>query len=890
MNQSAFEQDSNNVAEQARDDTPSHAPHNLPAALTPFVGRDAECELVIARLRQPSCRLLTITGAGGAGKTRLALRAAQALIPGPGIDTPFVHGVYLAPLATLGPHETPGDVLAATLVSALGIALAGSEPPTDQVIQYLREKKLLLLVDNLEHVQEGATFISSLLQAAPALNIVVTSRRRLGIRGEQVIELAGLPFPTPDQAATPEAQAGYPAIDMFVQSAQALQPDFVLDAETAPAVTRICQLVEGLPLGIELAAAWIRVLSCDEIAQEIGRNLDFLSSAMHDLPARQRSLRAVFDYSWNLLSAPEQQVLRQLAVFRGSFTREAAMAVLNFELRLHSSESNLSQLKTQNSELLTLLAALVDKSLVRRITAEGVTRYDILELLRQYLAEQLARAGEADAAASRHSAYYCAWMRARTAALRGEEQAAALATISAEIEQVRAAWRWAVASADSAALGNAADSLCHFYDMRSWFHEGAEAFGTASQALATKADAAGQLIYGKLLARLAWFTFYLGRQSEAKTLFEQSLAILRRLDARADLVYALNYLGAVCTYLGDFGRTRALCHESLAITEALGDDYGRAIACNILGQAAYQCGDYAEAQAWSQRSFALEQQIGNRWSMAFSLTNLGKVAYALGQYTEARWFFEQSLQTRSGLSDTRGVAICYNRLGDTAMALGNPTEAGQRYAQSLELVREIGNQWGMAESLSNLGQLASTQAHDSAATRLLQEALRLALGTQSAPQVVTIMSALAPIVRRAGHPAWADELAHTVAAVPASFDSYRPQAERLLNWNMAGTVTPTVEQAIAEAQAPPRPAERAAPATGAESRRMDGPASHPAGLTAREIVVLRLVAQGLTDAQVAEKLVLSPRTVSTHLTSIYGKLQVNSRSAATRFALEHGVV
>ena len=323
MDQPAFE--------QAHSDAAPRALHNLPAALTPFVGRDAECAQVIARLRQPSSRLLTITGAGGVGKTRLALQAAQALIPAPGIDTPFVHGVYLAPLATLGEHETPGDVLAATLVSALGIALAGSEPPAAQVIQYLREKMVLLLVDNLEHVPDGVAFITSLLQAAPALKIVVTSRQRLGMRGEQVIELVGLPFPAPGQPATLEAQAGYPAIDMFVQSAQALQPDFALSADTAPAVARICQLVEGLPLGIELAAAWIRVLSCDEIAQEISRNLDFLSSAMHDLPARQRSLRAVFDYSWNLLSAPEQQALRQLAVFRGSFTREAATAVVRVE-------------------------------------------------------------------------------------------------------------------------------------------------------------------------------------------------------------------------------------------------------------------------------------------------------------------------------------------------------------------------------------------------------------------------------------------------------------------------------------------------------------------------------------------------------------------------------
>ncbi|HJZ46202.1 MAG TPA: tetratricopeptide repeat protein [Roseiflexaceae bacterium] len=890
MDQPGFEQTPSDAAARA----PARPPHNLPAALTPFVGRDTECAQVTARLRQQNTRLLTITGAGGVGKTRLALEAALSLIPAPGVETPFAHGVCLAPLATLGEHETLADVLATTLVSALGIALAGPESPAAQVIQYLREKAILLLVDNLEHVAGGVAFITSLLQAAPALTIVVTTRQRLNMRGEQVMELAGLPFPAPGQVPGLEALARYDAIELFVQSAQALQPDFALSAETGPAVARICQLVEGLPLGIELAAAWIRVLSCDEIAQEIARNLDFLSSAMQDLPVRQRSLRAVFDYSWNLLSAPEQQALRQLAVFRGSFTREAETAVLSSELRVQSSEPNMAQLRTQNSELLTLLAALVDKSLVRRVTTEGLPRYVILELLRQYLAEHLARAGEAEAAAARHSAYYSGWLGGRTGELRGKEQGAALAAIDREIEQIRAAWRCAVTTADSAALGNAADSLFHFYDMRSWFHEGAEAFGLASQALAACQGAADQLVYGKLLARLAWFTFYLGHQAEAKTLFEQSLAILRQLDARADMVFTLNYLGAVCSYLGDYAQTRALCREALSIAESLGDDYGRAIACNILGQTAYECGDYTEAQAWSQRSFALEQQIGNGWSMAFSLTNLGKVAYALGEYAEARWFFEQSLQTRENLGDTRGVAICYNRLGDAAMALGSLAEAGQRYAQSLMLLREIGNQWGMAESLINLGQLASTQSHDPAATCLLQEALRLALGTQSVPQVVTIMAAFAPIVRRAGQAAWADELAQFVAAEPVSFDSYRPHAERLLGWAAPGSVAPTLEQAIAAAQAPPRPVERAAPAAAGESRRMEGsaatPAGHPAGLTAREIAVLRLVAQGLTDAQVAEKLVLSPRTVSTHLTSIYGKLQVNSRSAATRFAVENGVV
>src|SRR5262249_1447351 len=261
----------------------------------------------------------------------------------------------------------------------------------------------------------------------PALTIVVTTRQRLNMRGEQVMELAGLPFPAPGQVPGLEALARYDAIELFVQSAQALQPDFALSAETGPAVARSCRLGEGLPLGIELAAAWIRVLSCDEIAQEIARNLDFLSSAMQDLPVRQRSLRAVFDYSWNLLSAPEQQALRQLAVFRGSFTREAVTSVVELKIeneKLRTADSREAPLNSQFS-ILNLLAALVDKSLVRRVTTEGLPRYVILELLRQYLAEHLARAGEAEAAAARHSAYYSGWLGGRTGELRGKEQGAA---------------------------------------------------------------------------------------------------------------------------------------------------------------------------------------------------------------------------------------------------------------------------------------------------------------------------------------------------------------------------------------------------------------------------------------------------------------------------------
>jgi DNA-binding CsgD family transcriptional regulator/tetratricopeptide (TPR) repeat protein len=675
----------------------------------------------------------------------------------------------------------------------------------------------------------------------------------------------------------------YGAIQLFAQTARMYTLDFALSAETAPAVVRICQLVDGLPLGIELAASWTRVLSCAEIAVEIAQNLDFLDSAVQDLPARQQSLRAVFAHSWNLLTPAEQQALRQLAVFRGSFTREAAAQVA--------------------AASLPLLASLVNKSLVRRVTTSGtgdVARYDLLEPLRQYAFDQLAGAGETAETEDRHAAYYLSWMADHTAALRGLQQRHALAAIGAEIAQVRAAWGRAVAYADGDAIARAADSLFHFYDMRSWFQEGAQAFAAASQALAShQMTENARLAWGKVLARQGWFTFHLGRQSEAKALLEQSLAILRVVGDRAEIIFTLNYLAVVCSYLGEYQATSTLCQESLEIAQAIDDQYGRAVACNILGQTAYWQGEYTAAQAWCQQSLAIEQKIGNRWSMAYSLTTLGKVAYAIGQYDEARWFFGQSLETREAVGDTRGVAICFNRLGDTAAALGAFAEAQERYMQSLALYREIGNQWGMAAALIDLGQLASIQAHDIAATCIFQEALRLALSTGAAPQVQTILAAFAPLLQRSGQQAWADELSQLVASELVSLAAYQPHAERLLSWSVAeppgsaAVQAMTLEQALsalrdhiaAKATAAPPPA----PAASAPLAPGGGRPIYPAGLTAREVDVLRLVAQGLTDAQVAEKLIVSTRTVSTHLTAIYGKLQVSSRSAATRFAIEHGL-
>ncbi len=870
-------------------------PHNLPASPTPLIARNAEYHHTLELLRSVTCRMVSIVGPGGVGKTRLALECAWALVGENAAR--FPDGVYLVSLAELNPSELLSDLIATEIADALGLAFSGTDTPSTQLQHYLHSRSILLLLDNFEHLSAAAPFLSALLQAAPALTLLLTTREPLRLRSEWIVTLHGLSFPdsqnnfadaTLPVGKQPEALAAggaittpglidrrwtidelqqYGAIQLFVQAAKMYDAAFALSTETAPAVIRICQFIDGLPLGIELAASWLRTLSCAEIAAELARGFDILTSAKVDLTPRQQSLRALFNSSWQLLRPNEQQALGRLAIFRSGFTREAAAAVADVPL--------------------PVLATLVDKSLVHRKSAAetNTSRYELLVLVRQYAAEQLEQAGEATVVANKHAAYFADLLAAQTADLRGAGQQAALSAIGQEIAEIRAAWRWACETANAALIGRAADGLFHFYDMHSLFQEGAAAFQAASAALTTQQGLPDvQRVWAHALARQAWFIFYIGQQREAQALLEQSIATLRALGAQAELIFSLNYQGAVCSYLGEYATTEALCREALELAQALGDRYGQAIASNILGQAAYDQGQYAAAQAWSQRSLAIEQQLGNRWSMSFSLTNLGKVAFITGAYAEARWCFEESLQIRQAIGDTRGVAICLNRLGETAVALGAADEARERYNQSLQLFRSIGSQWGIAAALIHRAHLALTQGDPATALPMLHEALQLALELESLPQVVTILATCAPLIRRVGDRTWADALDQVLAAAPTTLDPYQAHARRLLAWVKNSDMAS--RQLISARSAPPAHSPDADNAVTAQQRPA---AASPAGLTAREVDVLRLVAQGLTDAQVADKLIVSRRTVSTHLSAIYGKLQVNSRSAATRFALEQGL-
>lgn len=878
------------------------APGNLPSTLAPLVGRAAERAMLLSALDDSACRLITLVGPSGVGKTTLALDVAREVMlrddaAGPRGGGAFGDGAYFVPVGELadvgiasGSSGRLEDALATAIAEAIGLPLSAPESPWRQVRGHLREKAMLLLFDNLDSFVRRITPLAlALLKATQRLRIMATSWERMGIGGERVVVLGGLPYPRllPDGGNLSAGIEAFDSVALFRQIAQAMGVEVATTPAAVAAMVRICQLVDGLPLGIELAASWTRVLTPQEIAAEIAGNLDFLdaSDLNRDAPQRQHSLRAAFEHSWALLSEAEGGALRRLAVFRGSFTREAAKVVADASL--------------------TVLASLIDKSLVRRLGAEGNAApcFELLAPLRELARAKLEQAGEADVVQRRYAAHYVALLERATPALRGSDQRDALNAIVEDMSHVRAAWSTAVAAGDAAAIRRAADSLFHVYDMRSGFTEGEAAFGAASRALAaatatstatstataSSTAAVDEAALGKVLARQAWFTFQLGRQAEAKALFGQSLALLRTAGASADpadLAFTLSYLGAVCQYLGEFETTRALCTESLRLTERSGDEYGQVIACNILGQTAFDEGDYAAARDWCRRSVRLDEKLGNRWSMAYTLINLGKAAFAQKQWDEARRLFEESLGIREDMRDPRGVAFCLSWLGDVAGAKGNLVAAGEYYMRALAIFRDISNKWGMAATLTKLGQLALSNGR-TAGARILQEAIRLAMDTRSAPQLKQILALAAPLVKQAGDPAWADDLARLTstrvsgdAAGDATLDPLRAQADKLLDWLLASADSITLlslEAALVQAVAPP---DVSPPAQGAPAFK----------LTAREVEVLRLVAEGLTDAQVAERLVLSVRTITTHLTSIYTKLGVSTRTAAARIAIERGLV
>jgi predicted ATPase/Tfp pilus assembly protein PilF len=635
--------------------------NNLPPQLTPFVGREDVLAEIGNLLDHPACRLLTLVGPGGIGKTRLAIQAAAAKA------NTFLHSVCFVPLASV---SSP-DLLVPTIADRLKLTSYGAGDPKAQLLTCLREKEMLLVLDNFEHLLEGTGLIVELLKSAPEVQVLVTSQRRLNLQAEWLFEVAGMLYPASisSLASGEEWLKGYGAVELFVQSARRVRAQFApSDAEKA-AVVRICQLVDGMPLGIELAAAWVRNFACQAIAQQIEHNLDFLATTMPDMPERHKSLRAVFEYSWNLLSEEEKQVFGKLAVFRGGFWEEAAEQVAGASP--------------------VLLSALTEKFLLHRNRAG---RYEWLEVLRQYAEQKLGeQPQEMDQARDLHCGYYSRFLHQREEPLKGARQKEALAEIREEIENVRAAWQTMVERLKADEMEQALESLFHFYNMQSWFQEGAEAFGSAVKSLQENEARTGQsqdssILLGKMLARQGAFWVEFGQHAKAREVLQTSLSTFRHLDVRGELPFTLVQLGSIAYSRGEYAEAKHFHRESLTISKQIGDWIGTARALLYLATVAELAGEYAEAKRLLQESLAICREIGEQFLRARVLNNLGNVAFYLKEYSEAEQIYRESLALRTAISDQLGMGACLNNLGEVAYALGDRQRSRQYFQQALKVM------------------------------------------------------------------------------------------------------------------------------------------------------------------------------------------------------------
>lgn len=638
--------------------------HNLPGSLTPLVGREAELTTIAARLVEPDCRLLTLLGPGGVGKTRLALAAAEAAANA----SLFPHGTWFVSLAELD----NATLLPTTIADAVNLSLAGAASPQAQLLGYLRQKRLLLVLDNAEHLL-GETAVIHLLQQLltriPGLKLLVTSRERLNVRGEWLLMVEGLPFP----AAAPK-EGTYAAAALFVQCAQQVQPEFQLTMANREAVWRICQLVEGVPLGIELAATWLRLLSCAEIVAEIGRSYDFLSDAPRAVAERHQSLQAVFAYSWKLLTPNEQQVLARLAVFRAGFSREAAQTVAQAKL--------------------PLLASLVDKSFLR-VRQPG--RYEMHAVLRQYALDKLLPVAQIQVQ-DRHAAFYAAFLQGWLRPLQGGDQLAALDGIRLELENVRAGWRWALERPLQVAtllnwqslVRDMSETMFHFFTMRSWFEEGEQLLGQVVDWLGQWGEETAVMQW-RIQARHGWLQFLRGQTAQGEQTLHYSLARLDEAGAAAETIFCHNYLGAAAFYRQDEAGALTHLQQALTLAQRLDDPFGEAIALDIMGRVQMHRQDFDVAEQLLQQSLARKRPLGDRFGMGFSLQNLGVVAQALGQPERARRLYEESLALREEMGDRRGMGLCLEKLGDLALAAGDEAAARRLYERCKAIFVEIGH-------------------------------------------------------------------------------------------------------------------------------------------------------------------------------------------------------
>ena len=853
-------------------------PNNLPVLRSSLIGRSGEMAAARDLLLRDDVGLLTLTGTGGVGKTRLAFQLAADLLPH------FPDGVFFVDLAPV----TDPSLVVPTIAQTFDLRESGTRPLIESLKEFLRSRELLLLLDNFEQVLEAGSYVADLLASCPRLKVLATSRELLHLYEEHNFPVPPLDLPDTGQFSglrppPLEQLVECDAVRLFSRRALVVKPDFAVDATNAVALAEICVRLDGLPLAIELAAARVQHFLPQDMLVRLERHLPLFTAGVHDRPARQQTMRATVDWSYQLLDDAEKTLFRRFSVFAGGCTLKAAQAVCG--------QDDVSNSDTEKSA-----ATLEDKSLLRQEQHDlSGPRLLMLETVREYAAERLHETGEGDLLARRHAQYYLELTELGAPQLQGPEQGIWLARLGADYANLRTALGWSLAESATDAerverveMGaRLARALYWYWYMRSYLTEGRE---WSERLLARSGNS--DLARAAALFDSGVMATFQGDLTVGRPRLEEAAVILRLLGDRKALAVTLFNLGVAALNQGDDTAALAAMQDSAVLLLETGNRALYPVTLLHLGDLALKRRDYPVARSFYEQFLANGRTMGNRWFVAQALNNLGEVARCEGDYARAASFYDESLQLFRELENSGDIARSLHNLAYVAHHMGEDARAAGLFHESLERFQERGNKRGMAECLAGLAAVALGFAG--------------AGGQGTEPQAET--AHLGPAVQRS---------ALLLAAAQAEFDALGmemwPADQVEYDGNLATLRTlgsasnsENFEQAWAEGHAMSLETAVAyaladtPPAAGLPGDIAPGDdptvsipsltAAYPAGLTRREAEVLRLVAAGLSNAELADRLHVSVNTIESHLRAIYGKIGVTRRSAATRFALEHNLV